>query len=57
MKTTNSWTSFGGTLSVHEHDSAACRCPMTFAVYAPPGETARTPSSGTSPASPATGPT
>lgn len=37
MKTTNSWTSFGGTLSVHEHDSIACRCPMTFAVYAPPG--------------------
>ena len=38
MKTTNSWTSFGGTLSVHEHDSTACRCPMTFAVYTPPGE-------------------
>ena len=37
MKTTNSWTSFGGTLSVHEHGSAACRCPMTFAVYTPPG--------------------
>ena len=37
MKTTNQWTSFGGTLSVHEHDSAACRCPMTFAVYTPPG--------------------
>lgn len=37
MKTTNSWTSFGGTLSVHEHDSEACRCPMTFAVYTPPG--------------------
>ena len=37
MKITNQWTSFGGTLSVHEHDSAACGCPMTFAVYAPPG--------------------
>ncbi|MBB4658292.1 S-formylglutathione hydrolase [Parvularcula dongshanensis] len=38
MKTTNSWKSFGGTLSVHEHDSSTCRCPMTFAVYTPPGE-------------------
>lgn len=38
MKTTNSWTSFGGTLSVHEHESNACRCPMTFAAYAPPGD-------------------
>ena len=38
MKTKHSWASFGGTLSVHEHDSAACRCPMTFAVYTPPGE-------------------
>ena len=38
MKTTKTWTSFGGTLSVHEHDSEACRCPMTFAVYTPPGE-------------------
>ncbi|WP_031549899.1 S-formylglutathione hydrolase [Parvularcula oceani] len=38
MKTIKSWRSFGGTLSVHEHDSEACSCPMTFAVFTPPGE-------------------
>lgn len=32
----SSWTSFGGTLSVHDHDSAACHGPMRFAVYTPP---------------------
>ncbi len=32
----SSWTSFGGTLSVHDHDSEACRGPMRFAVYTPP---------------------
>ncbi len=28
--------SFGGWLEVYTHDSAACACPMTFAVYLPP---------------------
>ncbi|WP_297735711.1 S-formylglutathione hydrolase [uncultured Maricaulis sp.] len=32
----SSWTSFGGTLSVHDHDSEACRGSMRFAVYTPP---------------------
>lgn len=32
----SSWTSYGGTLSVHDHDSAACSCPMRFAVFTPP---------------------
>ncbi|MGQ7844808.1 S-formylglutathione hydrolase [Granulosicoccus sp. 3-233] len=36
METVSSWKSFGGTLSVHEHDSAVCHCPMQFAVYTPP---------------------
>ena len=36
METVNSWRSFGGTLSVHDHESAACRGPMRFAVYSPP---------------------
>ncbi len=31
-----SWRSFAGTLSVHDHESAACRGPMRFAVYSPP---------------------
>ena len=31
-----SWTSFGGTLSVHDHESSVCNCPMRFAVYTPP---------------------
>lgn len=35
MNTISSWKSFGGTLSVHEHTSLACRCPMQFAVYTP----------------------
>jgi S-formylglutathione hydrolase len=30
------WHSFGGTLSVHEHESAVTQTPMTFAVYTPP---------------------
>lgn len=30
-----SWKSFGGTLSVHDHDSAVCGCSMRFAVYTP----------------------
>lgn len=36
METTSSWASFGGTMSVHQHDSTTCQCPMTFAVYTPP---------------------
>jgi len=36
METTSSWASFGGTLSVHSHESSTCQCPMTFAVYTPP---------------------
>lgn len=30
------WTSFGGTLSVHDHDSAICGGTMRFAVFTPP---------------------
>lgn len=36
METISSWKSFGGTLSVHEHASDTCHCPMQFAVYTPP---------------------
>ena len=36
MRTVSSWKSFGGTLSVHEHDSDVCHCPMQFAVFTPP---------------------
>ncbi|MEO0606881.1 MAG: S-formylglutathione hydrolase [Pseudomonadota bacterium] len=32
----SSWTSFGGTLSVHDHQSAVTGCAMRFAVYTPP---------------------
>lgn len=32
----SSWTSFGGTLSVHDHESSATNCTMRFAVYTPP---------------------
>ena len=32
----SSWSSFGGTLSVHDHDSEACACTMRFAVFTPP---------------------
>lgn len=35
MKTISSWKNFGGTLSVHEHDSSTCNCPMQFAVFTP----------------------
>lgn len=35
MNTVSSWKSFGGTLSVHEHESQVCKCPMQFAVYTP----------------------
>lgn len=30
------WASFGGELSVHDHESAACNCIMRFAVFTPP---------------------
>lgn len=36
METVSSWKSFGGTLSVHQHESAVCHCPMQFAVFTPP---------------------
>ncbi|MFN7180569.1 S-formylglutathione hydrolase [Hyphomonas sp.] len=32
----SSWKSFGGTLSVHDHDSVLLGCRMRFAVYTPP---------------------
>ncbi len=32
----SSWTSFGGRLSVHDHESALLGCTMRFAVYVPP---------------------
>ena len=32
----SSWQSFGGTLSVHDHESALQNCTMRFAVYTPP---------------------
>lgn len=34
--TKSKWISFGGTLSVHEHESTVTQTPMTFAVYTPP---------------------
>jgi S-formylglutathione hydrolase len=36
MTPINVWKSFGGTLSVHDHDSTTCQCLMRFAVYTPP---------------------
>jgi S-formylglutathione hydrolase len=36
MDQVSSWASFGGTLSVHDHDSTACQTRMRFAVYTPP---------------------
>jgi len=36
METISSWKSFGGTVSVHQHESSVCQCPMQFAVYTPP---------------------
>jgi S-formylglutathione hydrolase len=36
MTPISSWTSFGGTLSVYDHESTACQCTMRFAVYTPP---------------------
>jgi len=36
MQTLSEWASFGGRLSVHEHQSQTLHCPMRFAVYTPP---------------------
>jgi S-formylglutathione hydrolase len=36
IMTVSSWASFGGTLSVHDHESAATQCTMRFAVFTPP---------------------
>ena len=36
LTTKSKWKSFGGTLSVHEHESKVTDTPMTFAVYTPP---------------------
>ena len=38
MQRISSWASFGGTLSVYDHDSATTDCAMRFGVYTPPGE-------------------
>ncbi|MEM7740853.1 MAG: S-formylglutathione hydrolase [Pseudomonadota bacterium] len=39
LTTHQSWTSFGGLLSVHDHFSDICGCSMRFAVYTPPQAT------------------
>jgi S-formylglutathione hydrolase len=36
MDTVHTWTSFGGTLSVHDHRSDVCGGSMRFGVYSPP---------------------
>lgn len=36
LSTVSSWASFGGTLSVHDHQSAVTNCTMRFGVYTPP---------------------
>jgi S-formylglutathione hydrolase len=36
LKTVSSWRSFGGTLSVFDHESSVCRTTMRFAVFSPP---------------------
>jgi len=36
MENVSQWASFGGTLSVHDHESEVCGCTMRFAVYSPP---------------------
>ena len=36
LKEVSSWESFGGRLSVHDHESAVTNCTMRFAVYTPP---------------------
>ncbi|WP_299358833.1 S-formylglutathione hydrolase [uncultured Paracoccus sp.] len=39
MKTLSETAAFGGTQAVYSHQSAACDCEMTFAVYLPPQAT------------------
>lgn len=36
LSTVSSWASFGGSLSVHDHQSAVTNCAMRFGVYTPP---------------------
>lgn len=36
MQEVQSTAAFGGTLSVHDHESSACNCTMRFAVFTPP---------------------
>ena len=36
MELLSSSKAFGGSQRVYRHDSAACACPMTFAIYLPP---------------------
>ncbi len=36
FETKSLWKSHGGMQGVYTHDSEACACPMTFAVYVPP---------------------
>jgi len=36
LTTVSSWKSFGGNLSVYDHESPLLGCPMRFAVYSPP---------------------
>ena len=36
METVSEWTSFGGDLSVHDHESETCNCTMRFAIFEPP---------------------
>lgn len=38
LETKSLWKSFGGAQGVYTHQSEACRCPMTFAVFVPPHE-------------------
>lgn len=38
LETKSSWKSHGGMQGVYTHQSEACACPMTFAVFVPPHE-------------------
>ena len=38
LETKSLWKSHGGTQGVYSHQSEACACPMTFAVFVPPHE-------------------
>jgi S-formylglutathione hydrolase len=39
LKEVSAWRCYGGTLSVFEHDSSVCQCPMRLAVFMPPHAT------------------